>query len=597
MRRQPRLLTLALLTLAVFVAPAVYAQTTTQTLLWDPNTESNLAGYRVYQGTQSGVYATPPVDVGNVTSYGPQGVDWTHRAYFAVQAYNTSTLVSPLSTEAVWVPPSITTFTNLTSSSTYPLVAGNPVTWTATASNNLGPVEYRFYVYKKTAWVMVQDYSQTNTYTWTPKTSDAGTPYFVQVWARAIGSTATYEAWRGTFSFDVIPAPLTLTSNFDFPTPPGNQITWTATLGAPGAAAVEYQFQVVDTATNIATVLRNYSPSNQAQWVPLSAGRFVVQGLERQVGSGNPYDLVANTSPLDVASSPLTITSFSTATAFPASTGTPITWTTRVQGGTAGPIQFQFWLYSVTTGWRNAQPWGPSETFTWTPIWSDDGDYAVQVWVRSNGSTASYEAYAGTNIFHIQRASVQLTTPTLFPVAVGTSVTWTGDVGDPSINAEYEFWTYSAVTAQWTVAQGWGSQKTFVWTPVVTGSFGVQVWERQVGSTATYDSYASTGMIDVVSAPGQMVSLVSNVQLPASAGATITWTAGATGGTAPLEYQFWRQDAGNWTMVRDYAPSNSYTWITTAGDVGQHAVQARVRSIGSSSAFESQMTSGAFTLQ
>ena len=67
----------------------------------------------------------------------------------------------------------------------------------------------------------------------------------------------------------------------------------------------------------------------------------------------------------------------------------------------AGPIQYQFWLYSTAKGWRNAQPYGPSETFTWTPTWTDAGDYAVQVWVRSNGSTAAYEAYAGTGIFHI----------------------------------------------------------------------------------------------------------------------------------------------------------------------------------------------------
>ena len=109
------------------------------------------------------------------------------------------------------------TITNLTSSSTYPLVAGTSVTWTATASNNLGPVEYRFYLYKKTAWVMVQDYGPSNTYTWTPKTTDAGTPYFLQVWVRAVGSTASYEAWRGTYSFDVVPAPLTLDSQRRLP--------------------------------------------------------------------------------------------------------------------------------------------------------------------------------------------------------------------------------------------------------------------------------------------------------------------------------------------------------------------------------------------
>ena len=65
-----------------------------------------------------------------------------------------------------------------------------------------------------------------------------------------------------------------------------------------------------------------------------------------------------------------------------------------------------------------------------------------------------------------------------------------------------------------------------------------------------------------------MVSLTSNVALPATAGTTITWTAGATGGTAPLEYQFWRQDSGTWIMVQDYSAMNSYTWITTAAGHG-----------------------------
>jgi len=38
------------------------------------------------------------------------------------------------------------------------------------------------------------------------------------------------------------------------------------------------------------------------------------------------------------------------------------------------------------------------------------------------------------------------------------------------------------------------------------------------------------------------VSLTSNLALPAPAGTSITWAAGATGGTAPLKCQFWRQE-------------------------------------------------------
>ena len=37
-------------------------------LAWDPNSEADLAGYKVYYGTASGTYG-PPINVGNVTTY------------------------------------------------------------------------------------------------------------------------------------------------------------------------------------------------------------------------------------------------------------------------------------------------------------------------------------------------------------------------------------------------------------------------------------------------------------------------------------------------------------------------------------------------
>jgi hypothetical protein len=584
---------LALSVMLVCASSTLYAQT----LMWDPNRETDIAGYKVYQGTQTGVYGTP-IDVGNTTTYQPQGIDWTKRAYFAVQAYNTSGLSSPLSAEAVWTPSSVTTFTSLTASSAYPVVTGTPVTWTATASNNLGAVEYKFWMYKKASWVMVQDYSSSNTYQWLPTLADAGGPYYVQAWARAVGSTAAYEVFGGTPSFNVVSAPLTLTANVDFPTPPANQVTWTAILGSQGSAPVEYRFLVTNVNTNTTTVLRDYSSSNQAQWTPLAAGRYTVQVMERRVGSTNQFDLTTTSPAFDVMASTLSISSFSTTTTFPAPTGTPIKWVTRVKGGMTGPIQYAFWLFSSKNGWRNVQPYGATETFTWTPTWADEDDYALQVWVKNNGSTAAYDVYAGTNMFHIQRASLHLTTPTLFPVAVGTPVTWTGDVPDPSVTMEYQFWQYSYGTSTWTLGQAYGAQKTFVWTPTVVDTYSVQVWARQVGSTAAYDMYMSVpAPVGVVSAPAQMVSLTSDASLPATAGTTITWTAGATGGTAPLEYQFWRQDGSTWTMVQNYGPQNTYKWITASSDIGAHAIQVRVRSQGSTAAFEAQMTSGTFNIQ
>jgi hypothetical protein len=65
---------------------------------WQPNKESDIAGYKVYSGIRSGQY-TKIQDVGKQTSAVVAALahDTTH--YFAVQAYNTSGLASNLSAE------------------------------------------------------------------------------------------------------------------------------------------------------------------------------------------------------------------------------------------------------------------------------------------------------------------------------------------------------------------------------------------------------------------------------------------------------------------------------------------------------------------
>ena len=75
-----------------------------QTLVWDPSPDPAVTGYRLFYGTQSGVY-TNQVDVGNVVLYQPpSGFDWSITRYFAVLAYTSSDLTSSFSNEVSGFP-------------------------------------------------------------------------------------------------------------------------------------------------------------------------------------------------------------------------------------------------------------------------------------------------------------------------------------------------------------------------------------------------------------------------------------------------------------------------------------------------------------
>ena len=84
------------------IAPATSANavttTSTATLSWAPNTDSDLAGYKVYMGTSSGRYGTP-VDVGNVTTYTAGNLTAGTTYYFSVTAYDQSKNASVHSSE------------------------------------------------------------------------------------------------------------------------------------------------------------------------------------------------------------------------------------------------------------------------------------------------------------------------------------------------------------------------------------------------------------------------------------------------------------------------------------------------------------------
>jgi hypothetical protein len=74
---------------------------------WNANTETDLGGYLIYYGTESGNYIAC-YDVGKITSYGITGVQSGTTSYIAVAAYDTSQNDSALSAEQHITVPNVT---------------------------------------------------------------------------------------------------------------------------------------------------------------------------------------------------------------------------------------------------------------------------------------------------------------------------------------------------------------------------------------------------------------------------------------------------------------------------------------------------------
>lgn len=106
-------------------------------LAWDPNPELNIAGYRVYRGTSPGIYDTF-TDVGNVTTAVVASLTANVSYYFALSAYNTDLLESPLTPEISAIATGPDTSGPLATAASYSLTedASLPITLAGSDPNN-----------------------------------------------------------------------------------------------------------------------------------------------------------------------------------------------------------------------------------------------------------------------------------------------------------------------------------------------------------------------------------------------------------------------------------------------------------------------------
>jgi len=166
--------------------------------------------------------------------------------------------------------------TNLTANMTAPQIVGTPITFAATAANGTAPYAYKWWVSSDNGvtWTMLQNWSGSNTYTWTPTVANSA--FRVGVWVRSANNTTdAYDnpQSNGSIAFPVNPASqLTLTgltSSLPSGQPVGTPITFTASASG-GFAPYQYKWFVSDGKTW--KEMQTWSSSNTWTWTPTSAG-------------------------------------------------------------------------------------------------------------------------------------------------------------------------------------------------------------------------------------------------------------------------------------------------------------------------------------
>lgn len=380
----------------------------------------------------------------------------------------------------------------------YKAAPGTVVNWTATASCSLPNPEYAFW-YQNTAgvWTNARPYGASNSFAW-DTTGLANGNYNWSVWVREAGSTAPATEWE-TYQgkpFQVNASSACtgggVSASPSGSTAPGGTVTWTASVSS--CTSTEYRFWLAPPGGSYA-VAQDWSTSPTFAWNTTGAanGTYTVSVWMRTVGSNQAYETYATGQHTISASGPCSSASVSEPSGGSGVAGAVVNWT--VSTSPCSAAEYQYWILPPGGSYAVAQAYSSSPTFAWDTTGKAPGQYWLSVWVRSAGSTASYETYAAAP--YTVLGAAKCTTGALVaapssPSPLGTTVTLTASASSCS-SPEYQFF-YAAPGQPYALVQPWSSSPTYVWntSTASSGQSSFSVWIRQAGSTLAYETYGQT---------------------------------------------------------------------------------------------------------
>jgi hypothetical protein len=243
---------------------------------------------------------------------------------------------------------------------------------------------------------------------------------------------------------------------------------------------------------------------------------------------------------------------------------------------------------AVNSPWTQATPFTTSSSYNWqAPANASNGTvYTWQMWAREAGSTSAVETYSG--------ATFTVGTPSSCTgVSANVSPSYTIEAGgqvqlffgaDTCDNPQYEV-LYAPPGGSWSVLSPYGSSSTYTWdtTGAAQGNYSFQIWARQAGSTAAYETWQALEL----TLGGPCTSVTESITPSTTyVGGQVKLSGSATCG-APPEYKYLMlPPGGSWTVLSDWSSYAPYTWNTTGLTTGTYQIEIWARSAGSTALYE-----------
>jgi len=562
-----------------------------------PATNNQWAPMTGYTQTNTFPWTTTSSDVGGNT----------FRVWIAGQNYGTAEQWDSYGDASITINPAPTPppqFQSLTANPSGPQNAGMTINLKAAASGgDPANIWYRFWLRgpaTNNQWAPLTGYTKTDTFSWTTTASDVGGNTF-RVWI-AGQDYGTAEQWDsyGDASITINPAPTpppqfqSLTATPSGPQNAGTTINLKAAASGGDPANIWYRFWLRGPATNNQWApVTGYTKTDTFSWTTTASdvggNTFRVWIAGQDYGTAEQWDSYGDAS-ITINPAPTPPPQFQSLTATPSgpqNAGTTINLKAAASGGDPANIWYRFWLRGPATNnqWVPVTGYTKTDTFSWTTTASDVGGNTFRVWIAGQdyGTVEQWDSYGDASII-INPAPTPLQFQSLTatpsgPQNAGTTINLkaTASGGDPA-NIWYRFWLRGPATNnQWAPVTGYTKTDTFSWTTTASdvggNTFRVWIAGQNYGTVEQWDSYGDASIIiNPAPTPLQFQSLTANPSGPQNAGTTINLKATASGGDpANIWYRFWlRGPATNnqWAPVTGYTKTDTFSWTTTASDVG-----------------------------